>query len=142
MELIKAVNISTKEPGQDLTSREINSMVSTVNNLVDVTNIYLKKYCDINVEYGNTKKQFNLTTAVTLVPLSRRSIGMKIKFFDLDEKYSEYYFTGMNTEESTWNNVNNWSRVAVDDILAPDPEEKEDIPVGGGIIIDGGEWTF
>ena len=134
MELLDKTIIRTKVPGDTLTSKEINSINTAVNNLVSYTNAMISKYCDINLEYGNSKKQFSLGTAVSVVPAGRRTIGMKIRFFNFDNNYSEYSFIGSATDEDSWKSEKNW-------INESKSSSSEDVEVNTNItVIDGGEW--
>ena len=120
MELLSKTTVSTKAQGDGLTAKDVNSINDVLNNLVDVANMYLKKYCDINLESNNNAAEYEFEEAVLLVPESRRSTGMKIKFRGVDGIFYEYVYTSESLTETSWKNKDNWNPVMT--------------------IIDGGEW--
>ena len=117
--------------GEALSSSKLNSIVTKENEIIDVLNKILKSFCDINQETG-LQRVYTLSQAIAIVPVSRRSFTMKIRFIenaDLDGnnnliniRFAEYFYTGpMGFTNEDWLNPDNWSR---------------DVPN----IIDGGEW--
>lgn len=113
--------------GTALSSADLNSVVTSQNAIVDALNNILKSFCDINQETGE-QKVYTLEQAIGLVPPSRRSFTMKIRFIENMDlansniRFAEYFYTGpKNFSDEEWNTVENWSR---------------NVPC----IIDGGEW--
>jgi hypothetical protein len=120
MELLSKTSVKTKSQGDGLTSKDVNSINDTLNNLIDVVNAYLKKYCDVNIECGSSTKTFTFENAALAVPESRRNIGLKLRFRGIDNKFYEYVFSGTNIEGEEWTKEENWLPIMT--------------------IVDGGEW--
>lgn len=134
MELLEKTTVESKKPGDTISAKDINSMNETINRSVAYINTLLKKVCDINLEFGSSKRQFSLGTAVSIVPVNRRAFGMKIKFLNFEGTYSEYYYVGTSLDETSWNSEKNWAQ---SNINLTKIEEEEDQVV---TVIDGGEW--
>ncbi len=129
METIDKLNLKFRS-GEALKSDSLNSLVTAINDVNDVVNNILKSYCDINQE-TNQQIPYSLSQAIALVPESRRSFTMKIRFIETADvidgvstniRYAEYFYTGpkdFNTE--TWLDETSWTR---------------NVPS----IIDGGLW--
>jgi hypothetical protein len=119
MDTINKTGVPPKNPGDGLSAKEINAINDTVNRCVDASNSYLTDYCNINEERGNMTEEFPLYSAVKYVPLSRRKLGLVIRFFSTLGCWAEYVYVGLDTTDDNWNNEDNWS---------------------SGNLIDGGEW--
>ena len=129
MNALSKLNLNFKA-GQALSSDDLNSLVTAINSLNGTVNNILKSYCDINQETG-TQDVYTLGQAIRLVPPSRRSFTMKIRFIEnadvvggavLNIRYAEYYYTGPKAfDTETWNSESSWTR---------------NVPN----IIDGGTW--
>lgn len=120
MELINRTILPTKQKGDGLSAAEINSINNTVNSLVEYVNANLRKYCNLGIECGDSKK-YTLSTAISAVPEGRRSLGMTIKFLSSeDDLYHSYVYLGKELTSSAWLSIDNWF---VDDT-----------------VIDGGVW--
>jgi len=107
MELINKTTLPTKQRGDGLSAAEINSLNTTVNSLVDYVNANLKKFCNLNMEYGDSRN-FSLGEAISLIPVTRRSLGMTVRFLESSGKYVEYTYVGRNIDSSSWANTANW----------------------------------
>ena len=117
MDLINKTGVPVKKPGDGLSAKEINAINSTVNNTVDVANVYLKDYCNANSELG-VSRQLSINEAIGCVPEDRRTKGLLLRFLSSEtESWVEYSYIG--SDISGWGNLDNW---------AP------------GQTIDGGEW--
>jgi hypothetical protein len=116
MELIEKTGVPKKNPGDGLSAKEINAINTTVNNTVDVANVYLKDYCNANTELG-ISTELTLEEAISSVPEDRKSKGMVVRFLSTDGAWVQYSYIGSNV--SNWMDIDNW---------AP------------GTAIDGGEW--
>jgi len=112
-------------------------MNHTINTLVAVVNGFLRKWTDANLEVGVSKRVFTLAEAIAQVPMSRRSIGMKIKFYNHSGNYSEYFYKGNSIDDVAWYNESNW---AVSNIGAATESDSDDGNINN--IIDGGEWIW
>lgn len=119
IDLIDNTNVPFKDKGDKLNAKEVNSINDAVNNCVNVINSALSNFCDVNAE-SNDFNPMSLNKAIELVPENRRNTGMKIKYIDNLNGVSEYFFTGADTDDDTWNDINNWTT--------------------GLNIIDGGVW--
>lgn len=119
MNTIKKTGVKHKNKGDGLTSGDINSINSATNNCVDALNLMMKAECNLNIETSNPDRKYTQSEAIAAVPLDRRIKGMKLRFFNGDY-YEEITFLGDSTDESEWNDIENWGT--------------------GGTIIDGGEW--
>ena len=123
--LLNKSGVPVKNPGDGLSHRDINNINSTVNSAIDVINLDLQDYCNLNQEVNNYSRIFTLSEAISLVPRSRRKQGLKIKYLASEnpKSYHEYIFSFIgNFTDSDWENTNNWS--------LPFTE------------IDGGEWEI
>ena len=119
MKLINKTGVPYKNPGDGLSAKEINAINSTVNNTVDVANVYLKDYCNANVELKSMTKQLTLEEATAAVPVDRRTKGMILRYLNIYGIWTESSFVGPSVSEEDWKNGNNWAI---------------------GTSIDGGEW--
>lgn len=120
MDLLDRTDVSNKNPGDSLTSADINSINNTVNAAVSYINENLKDFCNANAEINNYERKLTLSGAIRLVPEARRRSGLKIRFLGSEGAYSEYIYKGPDADESNWTNEDNWKS-----------------PYN---IIDGGEW--
>lgn len=122
MDLLNKTGVPIKYSGDGLSHKDINDINTTTNSCVDGVNYCIKDYCNINVEINDPDKTMTLKEAITLVPLSRRNFGMKVRFLDIENglSYSEYVYSGTVLGDEDWNNLNNWGSVIN--------------------FIDGGEW--
>ena len=120
MNIISPTGVGIKSVGDPLTSADINSINSTVNADVEATNELLKCICNANSELNDFTRKLSLGEAISAVPKSRRSYGMKLTFLSSSGKYSEYIFSGNSLEDDSWNNESNWNSPFT--------------------LIDGGEW--
>ena len=118
MNLLSRTGVPVKNPGDGLSAREINAINNTVNDTVDVANVYLKDYCNANFELGNLERQISLYEAITAVPSDRRTYGMTVRFLNHNGLWVTYSFLGSNISDD-WDNEDYWVT---------------------GQIIDGGEW--
>lgn len=135
MDLIPKTTVTHKNPGDIVTAADINSMNDTINTLVAVVNGFLRKWGDANLEAGVSKREFTLPDAALQIPLARRSVGMKLKFWNAGHVYAEYYYKGVTLDDNSWSNPDNWFAsnlgAAIND---------EDGNVNN--IVDGGEWVW
>jgi hypothetical protein len=135
MDLIPKTTVTHKNPGDIVTAADINSMNDTINTLVAVVNGFLRKWGDANLEAGVSKREFTLPEAALQIPLARRSVGMKLKFWNAGKVYAEYYYKGVTLDDNSWSNPDNWFAsnlgAAIND---------EDGNVNN--IVDGGEWVW
>lgn len=120
MELLTKTILPVKQKGDTLSTAEVNSLNNTVNALVDCVNVLIKKYCNLNSEIGDDSRTFTLAEVVTLVPQSRRSPGMSVRFLGEDNIYHTYIYLNSEIGNAFWTNLENWY---------PD-----------NTIIDGGVW--
>lgn len=120
MELLNKTILPIKQKGDGLSAAEINSMNNTINLLVDYVNIVFKKYCNLNAEVNDDTRVFTLSEAVLLVPSSRRTPGMTIRFLGDDNIYHTYIYLSSQVNNESWVDLNNWY---------PD-----------NTVIDGGVW--
>lgn len=121
MNLVQETGVPVKGIGSLLSSKEVNQINSTVNEEVAVGNAFLKNECNINAEIGNYARQYSLLDAIKIVPQDRRTPGMKIKFRNSKNTFSEFIFCGSGVSNEDWENTNNWIN-------------------GAASTIDGGEW--
>lgn len=121
MNLVKETGVPIKGIGSLLSSKEVNDINNTVNEEVAVGNAFLKTECNINAEIGNYVRQYSLKDAILLVPQDRRTPGMKIKFRNSKNTFSEYIYCGDGVSEEEWKNTDSWIN-------------------GAASTIDGGEW--
>ena len=135
MDLIQKTTVEEKKPGDIITAADINSINNTVNTLVAVVNGFLRKWGDANLEAGISKKEFTLPEAALQIPLARRSVGMKLKFFNAGQVYAEYYYKGTALDDNSWSNPNNWF---ASNLGAAINDEDENV----NSIVDGGEWIW
>ena len=129
MDTLKKLTLRFKS-GEALTSESLNSIVTAINKTNDTINNILKSYCDINQETGQ-QIAYCLGTAISLVPESRRSFTMKIRFIEnidmvgdvpTNLRYVEYFYTGPKSfDNETWLSETSWTK---------------NVPN----IIDGGTW--
>ncbi len=117
MDIIQKTGIPTKNKGDGLSSADFNKINSAVNQNVDANNLYLKSLFDANLELG-TDRYYTLEEVISLVPVSRRRIGFRVRFLRASGSYDEQTFTGNSLED--WSDLSKWGH--------------------GGGIIDGGEW--
>ena len=108
MDLIPKTTVTPKQPGDIVTAADINSMNDTINLLVAVVNGFLRKWGDANLETGSSKRIFTLPEAALPIPLARRSVGSKLKFYVGEGAYAEYFFIGNTIDDSSWSNPDNW----------------------------------
>ena len=137
MDLIQRTTVEEKKPGDIITAADINSMNNTINTLVAVVNGFFFFFTDANLEVGISKRVFTLAEAIAQVPMSRRSIGMKIKFYNHAENYSEYFYKGNSIDDTAWYNEDNW---AASNIGAVTESDSDDGNINN--IVDGGEWVW
>lgn len=135
MDLIPKTTVTHKNPGDIITAADINSINDTVNTLVAVVNGFLRKWGDANLEAGVSKREFTLSEAAMQIPLARRSVGMKLKFFNAGQVYAEYYYKGNTLDDNSWTNPENWF---ASNLGAAINNEDENI----NNIVDGGEWVW
>lgn len=122
MDLLNKTGVPVKNPGDGLSHKDVNNINSAVNNAVSAINLDLKNYCNINQEINNFSKRFSFSEAVDLVPISRRSLGLRLRYLGLDDKYKEFIYNLSDISPDSWSKEENW-------IL---PFDK----------IDGGEWEI
>lgn len=135
MDLIPKTTVTPKQPGDIVTAADINSMNDTINLLVAVVNGFLRKWGDANLESGSSKRVFTLPEAALQIPLARRSVGTKLKFYVGEGAYAEYFFNGTSIDDSSWSNPDNWF---ASNLGAVENSEEE----GYNHIIDGGVWKW
>ena len=122
MDLLNKTGVPLKSSGDGLSHKDINNINSAVNNSIDVINLDLKNYCNINQEMRNYSKTYTFSEAVKLVPKSRRSSGLRLRYLDLDNSYKEFIFSCPEVTEENWIEEDNWK-----------------LPFD---VIDGGEWEI
>ena len=122
MELLNKTRVPVKSSGDGLSHKDVNNINSAINNTVDVVNLDLINYCNINQEIKNYSKTFNFQEAVNLVPQSRRSPGLRLKYLGLDNSYKEFIFSCPSVTKENWVLEENWK-----------------LPFDN---IDGGEWEI
>lgn len=118
MNIVEETGIGVKGVGSLLSSKEVNQINQTLNQEVAVGNSYLRNYCNVNAEIENYNRQFNLASALEIVPPQRRTPGMTIKFRNYNNFFSEYTFSGEDISE--WSNTDLWKNEVA--------------------TVDGGEW--
>ena len=59
MELLNKTGVPVKSSGDGLSHKDVNNINSAINNTVDVVNLDLINYCNINQEIKNYSKTFN-----------------------------------------------------------------------------------
>ena len=59
MDLLDRTDVSNKNPGDSLTSADINSINNTVNAAVSYINENLKDFCNANAEINNYERRTN-----------------------------------------------------------------------------------
>lgn len=122
MDLLNKTGVGNKNPGDSLTSKDINSINTTINNCVDAVNYILKQYCNVNLEVNDPERYFTLSEAAMLVPKSRRFVGMKLIFLESTSKsMQEFLYIGKDTSDGNWNSSDNWKQTIIN-------------------LIDGGVW--
>lgn len=87
MDLLDRTDVSNKNPGDSLTSADINSINNTVNAAVSYINENLKDFCNANAEINNYERKLTLSGAIRLVPEARRRSGLKIRFLGSEGAY-------------------------------------------------------
>jgi hypothetical protein len=118
---IEKTGIPTKKKGDGLSSADVNALNGTINNCVDAINPMLKSTFNLNAETGNFDRSYTKEEAIVEVPKTRRVKGLKIKFLDIRNTFSEFIFFGESVDDVEWENPDNWG-------------------ISGGIVIDGGDW--
>lgn len=122
MDLLNKTGVPIKNLGEDLDYQEINNINSSVNSTIDVVNLNLMDYCNINQELKDYTRTFKLSEAIRLVPKSRRFPGFKLKYLSSDNSYKEYIYSNTIVTDSDWEQEDNW-KLSFN-------------------IIDGGEWEI
>ena len=118
MNTLNQTGIPEKKIGDGLSAAEVNTINTTINQAVEVSNSFLRSFCNLNQESGDYSKTYTLSSAINSVPESRRNPGMMIRFLDKDGKYEQFIFIGSDVKD--WQTTNLWQ-----------PTVKS---------IDGGEW--
>lgn len=118
MNIINKTGVPEKKVGDGLNASEVNEINSTLNQGVDIINIFLKSFCNLNLECGDFSKVFTLSSAINAVPELRRTPGMLISFLGSNKRYNQYIFSGSNIED--WKTKSLWQPIVNH--------------------IDGGEW--
>lgn len=108
MNLVNKTDVPVKNPGDKLTSQDINKINQILNQSVDAINYVLKLECNLNAEVGDYERIFTLEEAIELVPLGRRVLGILIQFLSKDGLSCFRYKGG------TWEDQGNWESVEFD----------------------------
>ena len=124
MELLNKTGVPIKNPGDELSHKDINAINSTVNNAIDAINLTITNYCNVNQEINDFSKTFTFLEAIKLVPVVRRKSGLVVKYLSESRFYREYIFNypGKTFTDEDWLLFDNWS-----------------LPFDQ---IDGGEWSL
>lgn len=112
MELLNKSGVALKSSGDGLSHQDVNAINSTANLAVGAINdAVLMNFCNINSEVNDYTRSFTLSTAVKVVPKSRRRPGLKIRYLNSEGIYSEYIYTGKNSviSDEEWEREFNWS---------------------------------
>ncbi len=110
MEYLQETGI-TFNKGEQLTARKLQLMNNKINELVRNVNNMLKGLCDLNVEFNDFNRVFDLYEAVNVVSQTRRMRGMKIRFLANNDTYLEYSYVGDTLNDSDWKNLDNWTMI-------------------------------
>lgn len=135
MDLIPKTTVTPKQPGDIITAADINSMNETINTLVAVVNGFLRKWGDANLESGSSKREFTLAEAALQIPIARRSVGMKLKFYTAAQGYAEFYYKGTSIDDNSWTNIENWFPSNLGSVESDDGSNINN-------VVDGGEWEW
>lgn len=84
--LFKSTGRDRFSSGQKLSSEDLNAMNTSINDLVDYMNSYLKSYINIDLEYPDYSGEFN-EDLLRLIPKERYSRGQIIRLGGIDYKH-------------------------------------------------------
>lgn len=103
-----------------VTKKQMEAIVNKINELVIAENKLLAQEVNLNQEYNDPTRTFDINQAIQASKNIRRAKGMRLRFLGLNGKMVEYSYTGPDLSDEEWTNDNNW---------------------GTGIdVIDGGEF--
>ena len=120
MDTINNTGVPTKNKGDGLSASDINKINGTVNECVSAINPILKSYFNPNAEGGNFSRVYTESEAIEAVPESRRSIGLIVRYNDVNVGYKEISFIGDSPNTDQWYDLTYW--------------------IANKRFIDGGEW--
>ncbi len=112
-ELLEKTGVPVKNPGDGLSSSDINAINETTNEIVDAFNTLTKSTCNINILLRDFERVFTLQEAINYIPSERKKSGLSIKFLASQEKFVEYIFISSDIDPDvvspeSWENLENW----------------------------------
>lgn len=91
-----------------ITKSQMESIINKINELVRVVNKSSSLEINLNQEYNDASRRFNLEEAIILAKDIKRAIGIRLKFLGRSGRYMEYSYTGATLEDIDWTNQDNW----------------------------------
>lgn len=106
MAKISALNIDFSG---GVTKNQMETIVNKINELVTAENKRMTQEINLNQEYNDATRKFNLQEALELSKNIIRAYGLRLRFLSSTGNYTEYTYLGTSLIDEDWTNENNWS---------------------------------
>lgn len=93
------------------TKNQLEQIVNKINELVRAENKRMTLEVNLNQEYGDATRTFDITEALTLSKNIMKAAGLRLRFLGKSGRYTEYSYTGDTLDDNDWMNLDNWCTV-------------------------------
>ena len=91
-----------------VTRNQMETIVNKINEIIASQNKQTTLEINLNQEYNDPERIFDIQEAVRLSRNIMRAYGLRLRFLAATHRYEEYSYIGTSLDENDWTNLDNW----------------------------------